>query len=104
MRAQSPHRIVDAAREPPCAHSPKGCTHDAYAAGSMLMLVATTIDGFISTDTAALFVTKSPEGVRVGYWMIQAMAGVALTDIARVAWSLAMVRDAGLAWPSPART
>ncbi|WP_198117662.1 hypothetical protein [Massilia rhizosphaerae] len=77
----------------------------AYAAGSMLMLVATTIDGFISTDVAALFATKSPEAVRVGYWMIQALAGVALTDIARVAWvcqslaavawSLAMVRDAG---------
>ena len=58
----------------------------AYGAGSMLMLIATIIDGFISTDTAALFVTKSPEAVRTGYWMIQAMAGVALTDIARVAW------------------
>jgi hypothetical protein len=79
----------------------------AYSAGSMLMLVATIIDGFISTDTAALFATKSPEAVRVGYWMIQALAGVALTDIARVAWvcqsvaavawSLAMLRDAGLA-------
>ncbi|WP_075793024.1 hypothetical protein [Massilia putida] len=79
----------------------------AYGAGSMLMLIATTIDGFISTDTAALFATKSPEAVRVGYWMIQAMAGVALSDIARVAWvcqsvaavawSLAMLRDAGLA-------
>ena len=79
----------------------------AYGAGSMLMLVATVIDGFISTDTAALFATKSPDAVRVGYWMIQAMAGVALTDIARVAWvcqsvaavawSLAMLRDAGLA-------
>jgi hypothetical protein len=77
----------------------------AYCAGSMLMLVATIIDGFISTDAAALFATKSPEAVRVGYWMIQAMAGVALTDIARVAWvcqsvaavawSLAMLRDAG---------
>jgi hypothetical protein len=79
----------------------------AYSAGSMLMLVATIIDGFISTDTAALFATKSPEAVRAGYWMIQAMAGVALTDIARVAWvcqsvaavawSLALLRDAGLA-------
>lgn len=79
----------------------------AYGFGSMLMLVATTIDGFISTDTAALFATKSPEAVRVGYWMIQAIAGVALTDIARVAWvcqsvaavawSLALLRDNGLA-------
>ena len=79
----------------------------AYGAGSMLMLIATVIDGFISTDIAALFVTGSPEAVRTGNWMIQAMAGVALTDIARVAWvcqslaavawSLALLRDAGLA-------
>jgi hypothetical protein len=78
----------------------------AYAAGSMLMLVATIIDGFISTDTAAMFAKGSPEAVRAGYWMIQTMAGVALTDIARVAWicqavaavasSLAMLREAGL--------
>jgi hypothetical protein len=78
-----------------------------YGAGSMLMLVATVIDGFISTDLAAAFVTKSPDAVRAGYWMIQAVAGVALTDIARVAWvcqslaavawSLALLRDAGLA-------
>jgi hypothetical protein len=68
----------------------------AYAAGSMLMLVATTIDGFISTDTAALFATKTPEAVRVGYWMIQTMAGVALTDIARVAWICQSV--AAVAW------
>lgn len=79
----------------------------AYSAGSMLMLVATTIDGFISTDTAALFATKTPEAVRVGYWMIQTMAGVALTDIARVAWicqsvaavawAYALLREGGLA-------
>ncbi|HEU4372222.1 MAG TPA: hypothetical protein VFS02_01960, partial [Telluria sp.] len=79
----------------------------AYSAGSMLMLVATTIDGFISTDTAALFATKSPEAARVGYWMIQTMAGVALTDIARVAWvcqsvaavawAYALLREGGLA-------
>jgi hypothetical protein len=79
----------------------------AYGTGSMLMFIATIIDGFISTDIAALFVTGSPEAVRTGYWMIQAIAGVALTDIARVAWvcqsvaavvwSLALLRDAGLA-------
>ena len=78
----------------------------AYSAGSMLMFLATIIDGFIGTDTAALFVSKSPEAVRVGYWLIQVIAGVALTDIARVAWicqslaavawSLALLRDAGL--------
>lgn len=79
----------------------------AYGAGSMLMLIATLIDGFISTDMAALFATKSPEAVRAGYWMIQAVAGVGLTDIASLAWvfqavaavvwSLALLRDAGLA-------
>jgi hypothetical protein len=67
-----------------------------YGFGSMLMLIATTIDGFISTDTAALFVAKSPEAVRVGYWMIQAIEGVALTDIARVAWVCQSV--AALGW------
>jgi hypothetical protein len=79
----------------------------AYSAGSMLMLAATIIDGFIGTDTAALFVNKSPEAVRVGYWLVQVIAGVALTDIARfawvcqslaaVAWSLALLRETGLA-------
>jgi hypothetical protein len=68
----------------------------AYGFGSMLMLIATVIDGFISTDTAALFVNKSPEAVRVGYWLVQAIAGVALTDIARVAWVCQSV--AAVAW------
>jgi hypothetical protein len=68
----------------------------AYGAGSMLMLVATIIDGFISTDVAALFANKSPEAVRVAYWMIQASAGVALTDIASVAWVCQSV--AAIAW------
>jgi len=67
-----------------------------YGLGSMLMLIATTIDGFISTDTAALFVNKSPEAVRVGYWLVQTIEGVALTDIARVAWVCESV--AALAW------
>ncbi|MDB5949027.1 MAG: hypothetical protein JWR65_882 [Massilia sp.] len=45
--------------------------------------------------------------MRVGYWMIQAMAGVAFTDIARVAWicqsvaavaqACAMLRESGFA-------
>jgi hypothetical protein len=68
----------------------------AYGAGSMLMLVATIIDGFISTDIAALFANTSPEAARFGYWTIQAMAGVALTDIARVAWVCQSV--AAVAW------
>jgi hypothetical protein len=68
----------------------------AYGFGSMLMLVATTIDGFIGPDLAALFATKSAEGVKVGYWLVQAIAGVALTDIARVAWVFQSL--AALAW------
>jgi hypothetical protein len=70
----------------------------AYSAGSMLMLVATIIDGFISTDLAALFVNTSPEAVRSGYWMIQAIAGVALTDIARIAWVCESVAAVAWAW------
>ncbi len=58
----------------------------AYGFGSMLMLIATVIDGFISTDIAAMFVGKSPEAVKVGYWMIQAASGGALVDLARVSW------------------
>jgi hypothetical protein len=62
------------------------------------MLVATIIDGFISTDLAAVFVKGSPEAVRAGYWMVQAVAGVALTDIARIAWVCQSV--AAVAWAS----
>jgi hypothetical protein len=68
----------------------------AFGIGSVLMFIATLIDGFISTDLAALFVTKSPEAVRVGFWMVQAIEGVALTDIARVAWVCQSV--AAVAW------
>jgi hypothetical protein len=70
----------------------------AYAAGSMLMLVATIIDGFISTGMAALFVNKTPEAVRVGYWMFQALEGVALTAIASVAWVCQSVAAVAWAW------
>ncbi len=58
----------------------------AYAMGSMLMVCAAVIDGFISTDLAVAFSGKSPEAVQTGYWMIEAIAGVGLTDIAKVAW------------------
>jgi hypothetical protein len=77
-----------------------------YGFGSVLMLIATVIDGLISTDMAAAFVHGSPEAIKAGYWMIMAMSGVALTDIARVAWvfqslaavswSLALLRVPGL--------
>lgn len=62
-----------------------------YAMGSMLMLVATVIDGFIGTDIAVIFAGKSPEAVKAGYWMIQALTGAALIDIAKVAWVLQSV-------------
>jgi hypothetical protein len=70
----------------------------AYAAGSMLMLVATTIDGFIGIDTAALFVNKTPDAVRVGYWLVQVLENVVLADIARVAWVCQSVAALGWAW------
>jgi hypothetical protein len=57
-----------------------------YAMGTMLMLIATVLDGFIGTDLALMFVGKSPDAVQAGYWMIQAASGVVLIDIARVAW------------------
>jgi hypothetical protein len=76
-----------------------------YAMGVMLMLIATVIDGFISTDTAAAFVSKSPDALLVGYRMIQVMENIALVDIARVswvfqsaaavAWSCALLADGG---------
>jgi hypothetical protein len=68
----------------------------AYAFGTMLMLIAATIDGLISTDLAAMFVTKAPEVAKTGYWIIQSAAGVALIDIARVSWVLQSV--AALCW------
>lgn len=58
----------------------------AYAMGTMLMLIATVLDGFIGTDLAQMFVGKSPDAVKVAYWMIQAASNVVLIDIARVAW------------------
>lgn len=58
----------------------------AYAMGSMLMLVATVIDGFIGTDIALMFAKKPPEAIQAGYWMIQALTGAGLVDIAKVAW------------------
>lgn len=68
----------------------------AYGFGSILMLAATTLDGFISADTAALFVNKSPDAVRIGYCLLLFIEDVALTDIARVAWVCQSI--AALAW------
>jgi hypothetical protein len=78
----------------------------AYGFGSVLMLAATVIDGFISTDSAVMFVNKSPEIMNTGFWLIQTMSGVVLIDIAKVAWvfqsvavlfwAAALLRERGL--------
>jgi hypothetical protein len=67
-----------------------------YGLGSVLMLIATILDGFVSTDTAAMFVGGSPEAVRTGLWIINTISGVMLTDFARVAWVFQSV--AAIAW------
>jgi hypothetical protein len=68
----------------------------AYAMGSMLMLIGTVIDGFVSTDTAALFLSGTEQAQQFAYWLIRALESVLLTDIARVAWVLQSV--AAIAW------
>jgi hypothetical protein len=77
-----------------------------YALGSVLMFAATILDGFISTGIAADFVNGTPEAIQAARWMIHVVESIALTDIARVAWvlqsvaaiawSVALVRDAGM--------
>lgn len=67
----------------------------AYGLGTMLMLIATVIDGFVGTDLAVTFAGKAPEAVKAGYWMIQA-SQVVLVDIARVSWVLQSV--AAVSW------
>jgi hypothetical protein len=78
----------------------------AYAFGSVLMLSATILDGFISTGIAADFVNGTPEAAQAARWMIHVVESIVLTDTARVAWvlqsvaaiawSLALLRDAGM--------
>lgn len=77
-----------------------------YALGSILMLGATLLDGFISTGIAADFVNGTPEAMQAARWMIHVVESIALTDTARVAWvlqsvaaiawSVALLRDAGM--------
>lgn len=67
-----------------------------YALGSMLMLLGTILDGFISTGIAADFVNGTPEAQQAARWMIHVVESIALTDIARVAWVLQSV--AAIAW------
>ena len=58
-----------------------------YLVGSVAMIGATILDGFISTDVAQAFVGASPEGVKTGYNLI-VFAGIALTDLAKLGWVL----------------
>jgi hypothetical protein len=77
-----------------------------YALGSVLMFAATILDGFISTGIAADFVNGTPEAMQAARWMIHVVESIALTDTARVAWvlqsvaaiawSVALLRDAGM--------
>jgi len=58
----------------------------AYLGGSILMLLATLIDGFVTTDAAAMFVNQPPEVMTTGLWIIRTFSRVVLTDAAKVAW------------------
>lgn len=66
-----------------------------YLIGCVAMIGATTLDGFVSGDLAAMFAGASPDSVKQGYNMI-AFTGVALTELARVGWVLQAV--AGIGW------
>ena len=76
-----------------------------YGLGSVLMLLATLLDGFVSTGIAADFVNGTPEAAQAARWMIHVVESIVLTDTARVAWvlqsvaaiawSMALLRDAG---------
>lgn len=76
----------------------------AFEIGCMAMVGATLLDGFITPDLAAAFVKASPESVKTGYNLL-VFIGIALTDLARLAWvfqavgtlawSWALVRDRG---------
>jgi hypothetical protein len=67
-----------------------------YGLGTVLMLLAAVIDGFVSTDTAAMFVGGAVANVETGYQIIRTLSGVLLPDLARVAWVLQSV--AAVAW------
>ncbi|RFP08152.1 hypothetical protein D0T23_30455 [Duganella sp. BJB475] len=66
-----------------------------YLIGCVAMIGATTLDGFVSGDLAAIFAGASPDGVKQGYNMIT-FTGVALTEMARVGWVLQAI--AGIGW------
>jgi len=77
-----------------------------YGLGTVLMLLAAVIDGFVSTDAAAMFLAGAPSGIDTGLQIINTLSGVLLPDLARVAWvfqsvaavawSVALIRDRGM--------
>jgi len=77
-----------------------------YGLGTVLMLLAAVIDGFVSTDAAAMFLAGAPSGLDTGLQIINTLSGVLLPDLARVAWvfqsvaavawSIALLRDRGM--------
>ncbi|HZP67232.1 MAG TPA: hypothetical protein VFB32_13095 [Rudaea sp.] len=67
-----------------------------YALGTVLMLLGTVVDGFVSTDAAAMFVGGSPEAIEQGFRIVSAFSWVLLPDLARVAWVFQSV--AAVAW------
>ena len=67
-----------------------------YALGTVLMLLGTVIDGFVSTDAAAMFLGGSPAAIEQGFQIINTLSGVLLPDLARVAWVFQSV--AAIAW------
>ncbi|MFI4968282.1 MAG: hypothetical protein ACHQAU_06090 [Gammaproteobacteria bacterium] len=58
----------------------------AYCLGSFLMVVAAVLDGFVSTDTASMFVNRAPDVMQIGYWIMNTLEIVVLSDVAKVAW------------------
>lgn len=68
-----------------------------YLIGCVAMIGATILDGFISSDVAAQFVSASPEGVKLGYNLI-VFVGVALTDLAKLGWVLQALASIAWAW------
>jgi len=67
-----------------------------YALGTVLMLLATVIDGFVSTDAAAMYVGGAPAGIEQGFQIVNLLSGALLPDLARVAWVFQSV--AAIAW------
>jgi hypothetical protein len=77
-----------------------------YGLGTVLMLLAAVIDGFASTDAAAMFLASAPSGLDTGLQIINTLSGVLLPDLARVAWvfqsvaavawSIALLRERGM--------